>query len=75
MKSLVRARAYPDSALSVHFWMGGILHYLEWEFRKADIYRCLALAEAISLVEFAREEVRKDIYRKRKVVSNGIDAP
>ncbi len=54
MKSLVRARKYPDDALGAYFWLNRAISYLNFEFRRADIYRCLSLAEAISIIERAK---------------------
>ena len=61
MRSMIRAKRYPESYLGAHYWMGSILRYLDGQMRGCDIFRLLAVCEAVSLIEMARENVRREI--------------
>jgi len=59
MKSLVRARAYQDTALGAYTWLRHAKAHIKYEIKQGfchsnphyDIYRCLSICESVAKID------------------------
>lgn len=66
MKSMVRARKYPDTTLGAVGFLRGVVKQLEWAHRHFDIpvTRTVALCEAQAIVERLVAELKMEMTNK-----------